>query len=781
MTLFVDQWKKILKNKLYPLILGTVLLIVVSSFALVNLLVYRLESPYEPFLKQQRVEDFHITFGQIEYQFLTGSQRLTVCTQLQIIECVGLDESDPVQVNHINRIIQERIYRVPEVYDQLYEPLMLPLVEAYDLEIERSVFVNIDDLGNTYRFISVNTAVNIPYVHQGRLPEGVDEVAIYEAFAKRNNLAINDTLVVLDKAYTINGFFYTPDHILPSLTSHTLNYQAETQTVVLAVEEAVFALERPFVVKYQGIGDFALLSEDFSIQGIQNAELRFLGRNMQMVRSVLPREMNFKINAVVLETELARLFASAFMIVFVGVTVVVVLMYLKRFIEDQKRDLTILRHLGYSDHALSVPLMSLPLLLSGVILLGFILGTLLSIGLFPIYAGRYQMPYAPFSMPTTLFGIGLVMPMLVLLGSSFVFIRYWLSTMHRGKHVTKWTLRLRSVRRGSVSLLMFTLVSFLLLFAMFAQSLIGRYKAETMLGNHYEHIVILSRFSNQLRSESEGFTSVNGKVVQIDERFLEGFSVQLYGIDTEGDLKRMIDDDVSSNALLNDGVIVSKNLAESENLIVGQVITLRIGSVTVQETIVGVHNDLIERAVYFERGALNALLGYDESYFNGYYSTREEIEDSEALLVLNYQTIAGELETMLRLSNQLTLGLMSLALVVALSLFYFMTMNRLREERFSFMTLKALGYLDKEMYVLFYKKTWMLISFAFMFSAFFVSFAINILLDVLKTRSGFVFVSPSYLMPIFISYLGVSLLMGVVTYLVYVQFRNVDISTALKQ
>ncbi|MFU8786383.1 MAG: ABC transporter permease, partial [Candidatus Izemoplasmataceae bacterium] len=347
--------------------------------------------------------------------------------------------------------------------------------------------------------------------------------------------------------------------------------------------------------------------------------------------------------------------------------------------------------------------------------------------------------------------------------------------------LSKFKLMLITYRRGLVSLVMFTIVSSLFLLSLFTRNMITDFKDTTLEGNDYTHRVVLSRFTNTIRPESEPFTTTTTKMVAINNQLLdETFTVSAYGISQEVTLKKLVDNDLAKNVLLLDGFVITQHAAMKYDLNIGDTVSLRFGSLVYTQEIVGINNDLIESAIYINQADLNARLGFPAEYFNGYYTMNETISDPQAIRIVNYEDVAKELETLFTLSNQVTFLLMSLALVVSLLMFYFLTLNRLLNEVPTYLTLKALGYYDKELYVRYFYKTWVGLLIAFILSYFIVSAALLFMRNYLYTALGFAFNLSVYFPVTVLSFIVVSTLILAVTMMVYKRLSSIDLSTVLK-
>ena len=778
--LIIDQFKKMLKFKGYPLFLGSILAIVMLSFTTIHMILDRLDTHYDTFLAEQNVEDFHITLGQIEFQNIPSPmQKLELCFELDLIlECTSLDERDPASVNNLNRIIQERIYQDPEIYHRFFEPILFEQFNLEGLNLERSVFTTFEFESFLYRIISINEHINIPLITKGELPSNLHEVAVFESFAKANSLKIGDTFTVNENSLIITGYFFTPEYISPLFGLSNINVSSKNQTLLLATEETIFSLNEPFVVKYQGVGSNDLFDETFTIQSMSNPQSRLLGRNLQMVRTFVPREFNNQIELWRVESSMAYLFSRTFVSVFFTTMFIVALFYMHRFITMQKRDIMILYELGYSKHQISLALFVLPLFLISILFFSFLLANLMSVIVFPFYGARYAMPVGSYVFPIRLFITSFIFPTLIfsIVCYFFIFSRI---TLSKAQKITKMRLQLKTSLYTFSKLILLAGIGLLWLTSIASFSLINNFKTHTLRGVHYNYFVLLNQFTNIDNDDIESLTSLHGKVINVNGRFIDDISIQLYGISTDSTLKRLINDDISKNRLLDDGVIITEYLANTENLELNDTIFIRVGSKTIEKIIVGIHNDLIESAVYISKSEANALMGFSDDYYNAFYALNID-DEGDYFRVYSIPSITSEITLLIRLSSQLVSFLAVIASGIVVSLIYFIILNDLRENLYFYSILKALGYQSYELYRLAFLKFWFLSSISFVLSTLLTLLFVERLRLLLKNTVGLLFPMPNITLIIVVSFIFFALLSSLVSYSAYKQFVKKDLSSLLK-
>lgn len=97
--------------------------------------------------------------------------------------------------------------------------------------------------GHQYRVLTAAGSINKPYLVEGTLTAAANELTILPEYAKYNNLQAGDILEINGGTYTITGLAYYPAYIYPIVTSNVVKessvYYPETQSVVFMTEEGL--------------------------------------------------------------------------------------------------------------------------------------------------------------------------------------------------------------------------------------------------------------------------------------------------------------------------------------------------------------------------------------------------------------------------------------------------------------------------------------------------------------------------------------------------------------
>ncbi len=785
--LFIDQLKKIKKKPFEWFGLVLIVAIVSLTFMTVKPLTERLEAPIDDYLQTQNVEDFHIRVGMPDFNYLTRQQRLALYIGMGLYmhpDFSGFNDrtASPYEMNAITMYIQENIHDYPNLIRDLYASMIHEAIKDYDIDVEINYSVMLEDDTFYYRIITLNDSINKPYLVDGALP-GDNEVAIFEVFADKNNLQLGDTLTIKDESYTISGFIYAPDFLLPSLRSTSMLYNPEVETVVITTEDTLFSMGEPFRVFFQGKGDFTALAESFDVTQIMQSDWRVFGRNMRLIESVLPQAFNPRITAASFESSLTAAFVTIFLGLFYGLSIGLILLFMKRWIEAQKEDLEVLSKLGYSKHQLAMALLLVPFSLSLAIVISGIFGLWLSDATFGLYSSRYLMPHMPFTVSLSTLMIGFIVPMIVLNGFSYLYVYVLLHKMHQAQNITVRKMRFKKVYLTVIRSILLVFISVLLLVSFFARDLIDDYQSQSLQGKHFETMVLLNHYREMPKEDGEGFIYGNLNLIAINDTFLRNRSVVLgYGFDPTQTMYRLKDDDLMSNQLLYEGVVVSTFFAVSESVEVGDELLIEVFGNRHAFTVVGISDELLESAIYFDIETLNSLFGFDDGLmYNGYFSEETITSEFGVFRIVNYRAIVDEVEMMFTLTNRIVTALMMLSSLLAIFMFYYFVRGILFEQLDTFLTLKAFGYLPHETFYVFFKRTFIELIIAYIVSIGLSYVFMQVALYYLYQTLGFVFVLniPWHLVIVALF----ALLFGVfmLTFLVHRAVSKLPLSMVLKK
>ncbi|PAT02005.1 hypothetical protein CI105_03860 [Candidatus Izimaplasma bacterium ZiA1] len=698
--LYKDQFKKIKYNKLFFFSLVFIISLVSMTYTITKTSVTQLKRNYQDYVETQNVEDFYFGMKNFDIKFLNSNQQLNLCIDLNILlECSFVNFEDPVEVNEINTVISELLYENQDLYEEMMDHVVNNFNQQFNYDIEKSYIVNIETSDRLFKFLSMNEVINIPYLVDGSLPVNENEIAIFEAYALNNNLSLDDTITINNTIYTIKGYIYAPDFILPMLTFSSVTLDQSKQTIVYTTKETVKNLNQDPFIKYSVKGNISEIFDNFGYEDILSSDLSYLGKNLQLISIIVPRELNYRIVSVLEETQNAEIFADIFLTMFILFISLVILIFLKKHVEDNKIDTTTLHKLGYSKKELCKMLMVFPLLISLFVFIGYLAGIIASNEFFDIYSARYFYPKSEFKFSFNIFFITTIIPIIFINFSSYVFIRQSLKTHIKKPPVLRIKLfKYTPLKTIITSFIILLIVSTMTIFSINANNMFTDFVNYTKIGNNYENMVIFNIMKNDpLNSESEPFTKVNTIIIEIND-YKKDIRTSLYGINPTSRYKVLIDNDYSKNLLLNDGAIISEYLSSLYDINIGDKITYKIGDLQYVDYVVGISNELIESNIYTSITKVNQSFNLDSTYYNGTYTQVTNYQDDDIRSVLNYNQSISQLKNLLQISSVIINYILYLSAILSIFVLFIIIYLYLIENEINIAILKSVGYNNFEIF-----------------------------------------------------------------------------------
>ena len=695
--LWKDQIKKIRKNLIQFISLSVMVFLLSLVFTSVKTSVDRLEENYDSYLEEQNLEDFFFSINEVDVNYLSGTAFTELCQDYNIeIECytaisLGSDEA----MNELNILINQQIKERPIIYENFIDGKLSFFETRYDFTIEKHYVVDIKDQGHHFKFISIHEEISLPYLVAGEFPDQVNEVMIFEAYAKHNNIGLQDTITINNKQYIVSGFAYAPEFLFPIMSLSTIQFDEETQTLVFASEQAIRTLGQKIFFRYAVIGDLSQITELSDYRSVQNLDRSTLGKNFQMVDLIIPSDLNYRIITLPLEVENANAFISIFLTTFLIIITTIILLFIKRYISKYRKDIKILKSMGYTQSEIGRSYVLFPLFISLSSILGYLIGLMVSNSLFVLYSKRYFFPKADFQFSITVLLFSTVVPIILITLASYFFI---LQTM-KEKEKTPKRIKLKVFRyiplKTVVQLsFIFIIVNSILLFGLNGNDMFSEFIDYTSFGNNYYEQIQLRYFENEiLDSKYQTFTRIYSTIVSRNDQPLDQeYRITVYGFDDQITYKALIHNEISSNALLEDGIIISDYVSEATNTRIGDTLSFKIGVQTVTYTVVGISNELIESSVYMNQNQLHEVYGVEDGYYNAVYSPDDTYFHKDIQMRLNYNQSLVDISSILNISSMIIYVITLLSIVLGLYIFGLIVILYMNENKQNIIILKALGY-----------------------------------------------------------------------------------------
>jgi putative ABC transport system permease protein len=640
--------------------------------------------------------------GSIDINYLSGSATVDLCQALDIVyECgIALAQSnDPISMNNLNVLINEKIKDQPMVYETLVDDVVNDFAASQNYVVEKSAVANVIDEDFAYKFIQIKDTINVPYIHKGALPNALNEIAIYETFATANDLTLGDTLTINNTPYTITGYVYQVDFIFPIFSMSTIQFDKNVQTLVVTTPETMENLDDYLITRYHVQGDLTSLIGEIGYDELMSTDYSRFSKSMQMMDVLFPAELNFRIIALEQEINNASAFINLFLPVFLGLTTLTLILFIHRYIEQNKQDITTFRQLGYTKKELSLGLMTVPILIGFFSVIGYIVALALNDVFFDIYASRYYLPTNIKRFDLSILLYTTIIPMVVINLAVYFKIRHSL-TSKKPSYPKIRLFKYTPLKTLAPITLLLLFVGLFIHTGLNGSGMFSDFVEHTKKGNHFTEMINLSETTNKVIPEGyEPFNRENTTIKAINHTVLDDpFRTTLYAIDADTTLKRLINDDISSNQLLNKGIIISDYLSDLKGLNVGDTLSFTIGNATITEDIVGISNELIESNIFLLRDTYLDLYNIDDAHYNGLYAKDDAYPNTIVFTRINYDESIDEFMAVLNISTLILNTLLILGIIIAIYLLILILLDYHTHHQKDIALLMCLGFTYPEIH-----------------------------------------------------------------------------------
>ncbi|WP_282032860.1 ABC transporter permease [Metabacillus indicus] len=597
--------------------------------------------------------------------------------------------------------------------ERLSEDQLASIEKEFGVTIQARQWLDIEwKEGVTARILSIQQAINEPYVVKGNLPNEKNEAAITASFADAHGLKVGDSFDAGGNTYKITAHVYLPDYIYGVQNENDLMADPKTFGVVLMANEDFPGGNQP-PVYYSG----RFLENSGSLSSLKKA----VSETVPVLKWTDAKD-NVRISYIDAEIESNQSFGSV-LPVFIGLLALfMVVLMLKRQIDVQSTQIGTLLALGYTRKEVTLSFMMYPLIIAiaGTVL-GIAAGLIAAGPLTELYTAFYNLPILnrlAFD-PVTLIA-GFAVPIFVLCLAGFLTIRKKvnkppLQLLHsrpsfsrKGaiKLPLKWSFKRRFrlkmlLSSPSKSLVLFTGILFSSLLVTFG--FISMNSMNVLMKKTYEdayrynYAVYYQEVKTEPAAATESpFSAAEAIIKGEDGR--KDVKTQLVGMDPSTPMLKLIDSSGTElNGKLSDGAVVTQALAAAEGLKAGDSITIQ-NPWTDQEqsiTVTGVADIFIGHAIYMERGDVNRFLSLEEDAYIGKWTLKKE--SGEAIAAIEDKNAMKKgMEQLLEPTNYSAAVIGVFAFLIGLIIIYLITSMMMDEHTVNISLLKVMGYDRKE-------------------------------------------------------------------------------------
>lgn len=588
------------------------------------------------------------------------------------------------------------------------------LENQFNARIEQSGVADFEvEPGQTLRIFPANEKLNRYALLEGNALDD-NSILLDPLFAKAHDLAAGDSLVVAGQEYTVAGTMVLPNYIYIIRSREELINDPATFGIAV-VSQANFAA-------LPGTADF------YSIRfanraNIHQQEIAF--RNGLLTEGVAitrwdSTENNSKVTYVTLEITTLSTMSTAVPGMLIILSIVLIGILLKRMMQRETAVIGTFYALGYRQTELLRHYLMYPLIVGGTGgILGALLGILIGRLIFSFMLSVFTMPVAAFHYNFIFLTIGILLPVVVLVVTSYFAVVNMLglspAELMKGTRVsekvniveraikldrfsfgTKFQIReqVRSLSRTGFLLFGIIVATILLLYGMTLQSSLDYMLDEGIAALYnlkYEYVY------NDVRTEAPpaGFEPFNGFYVTPQADSSVNFAI----IGALPQTTRLRLKDPSGNKLIPDRVIITSLLADKLHIGVGDV--LRVTSdddlKEYSLTIEAVADSAAGEFVFMPLEHLNAMLGMPAISYIGIWGD-EVLEFPKGILASSksMDAVAAGIRNLISQSGVLVYTMIGMSFILGLIIIFLVTGMIIEENRTTISLFKVLGYQPKE-------------------------------------------------------------------------------------
>lgn len=606
--------------------------------------------------------------------------------------------------------IEDGNFEIPEKADEeLVEKIENEGVTLY----ENFYIDDKTDYGATMRIFINREKVNKVCLMSGKMPEKDNEIAIDRLHAEKNGLEIGDVFVVSGRELTISG--------LVSLTDYSALYELPTDSMFDTIKFGVAVMTEEGFNTLNTVKLHYSYSWKYDEKPVDDAEAKTMSENFMTnligvtpLKNYVPAYSNqairFAGDDMVRDSEFIMMFLYIIMVIVAFIFAITT----SNTISAESAVIGTLRASGYTKGEMIRHYLAMPMLIT---LIGAVVGNILGYTFFEDYAATLY--YNSYSLTTynvlfnkNTFVMTTAAPLIIIfIINTFIitrklnlsplrFIRRDLGNKKK-KKAFKLNTKIGIMKRFRLRIIFQNMPNYITIVigVTFANILMIYGVALPSLFNNYSDRLtdnMLSKYQYMLRTPvetscdtAEMFTAYTLKT-QENRGFTE--QVSMYGIIPDS---KYIDAEFDK-----DEVYISSAYSEKYNVEVGDVIVLseEYEDKDYKFKVSGIYDYSIGIAVFMNQETLNGIFGFEEKYYNGYFSD-EEIDDIDSNMVA---TVIDE-EVLNKMSRQLIDsmdGLIEIFFIIGVIIFvliiYLLSKIIVEKNSQSISMIKILGYENKE-------------------------------------------------------------------------------------
>lgn len=664
---------------------------------------YGLEQPTLDYLDEYQQEDFAI-------------EMLSVLT-IEEIAYLRTGSSLPSEIYQLTDLAAYDWTLLADILERRLDSLKRLFPELV-MEVRQFKDFYFSSNGEEHRALLIREgqAINRSYIEHGTYPSGKDEIALTGIYARNNDLDIGDLLLVNDNYFRISGFVLFPDYTYAVFDNSI--FVDNSKVTLLLTDDQIF-MQKSGQAGFRVAGIFA---DERQRAKYERAllELPSASDSPDFILSVALTENQFRSGAIFDEFKSARIFGNGLGLMIAAIAVFIVALILSRVISSQRRQIGVLKALGYSrweiglPHLLVILVFALPMLLAGYFA-GYLAGPRLQSLMLDFYLiPSGETSHALLAMasaillPLGVFTICGIIVMSRLLSDSPVNLLY----VHRNETINrltrfasrllagkssrskfKYLYILQNTMKFFIFLLCVVFTTVLLLAGWMMNGMVDRMTLDyyNQVGYEYEAYIDPALVGHELESGQERF-------LVYPNVFWGDASVTAVGLETDNKLHNLFSlKGENITGILAEKPIISKSLSLKRQACVGDDIQLKIGSRLIETQIGGVANDYSSDRIFMSIETLSLIIsdGDRDDLFSGVYTESKPADDTFAI-ILSKQSIMAQIGLLQQFFQFVVYFLIGSSMAIAILIILALSAQTIEDNHYNISLLKVIGYSRKE-------------------------------------------------------------------------------------
>lgn len=278
--------------------------------------------------------------------------------------------------------------------------------------VEEAFYTDMEASVGTLRVFGSRKTINTPYVENGRLPEGDNEIFLEKHYADLNGYTCGSSIIAGEKKYTVSGTGCLPDYVyvlkrINDMSSHTASF-----STAIVSEDAFSEIKEEFPEKIIANYFFILKNNETS----ESVKEFFSSAENNICTEFINSDTNPRINTYKEDCYIVKRATFIFAVILMIVISYVMCVFLQNRIERERKYIGTLSALGYRKRELIFHYLGLPLIISeaggiGSLIAGyFIFSKMLT----KDSTDLYSMPDFKVSMPLYIILFAVIVPPLIM-------------------------------------------------------------------------------------------------------------------------------------------------------------------------------------------------------------------------------------------------------------------------------------------------------------------------------------------------------------------------------